>query len=519
MIMNKNNISVKIILLVHFIFIVQCIKSQNIVSNHDFEQYSTLPTTNGEITKAIGWNEVIVSCDYMNTGFNGWTPQIGGAYSGNGYAGFATYGDLIGSAEAIGQNITSNPIMPNTIYSIGLFAKKTSGVSSLGSYNQNCGGITLYGYTVQPPLNNNFIHTSSLAGAMLLWTSNVVSDSLWHYYNGFFQSNMVINYIVFTMEQTPGCKQYVYVDSISASVFSNILNLGNDTTICQGATLTLNATTSNASYLWQDNSSNPSFTVTQPGTYWVKVTVNSNITTDTINVNYNPLPSINLGNDTTICQGATLTLNATTSNATYLWQDNSSNPSFTVTHPGTFWVKITVNSCSTSDTINVNYNPLPSINLGNDTTICQGARLTLNATTSNAIYLWQDNSSNPSFTVTQLGTYWVKITVNYCSKTDSINIESKDCDIILEIPNVFTPNSDGINEYFHPKEVNGIKQATLIIYNRWGRKLFETNNIFTGWDGKYNGKVCSDGTYFWIIEFTSISNQSKTLNGSLTLIK
>src|SRR5690606_15424578 len=78
------------------------------------------------------------------------------------------------------------------------------------------------------------------------------------------------------------------------------LNLGNDTALCQGETLTLYATTANATYLWQDNSTNPTFNVTQQGTYWVQVTNNCGTTTDTINVSYNPIPTVNLGNDTTL---------------------------------------------------------------------------------------------------------------------------------------------------------------------------------------------------------------------------
>jgi gliding motility-associated-like protein len=297
------------------------------------------------------------------------------------------------------------------------------------------------------------------------------------------------------------------------------VNLGNDTTLCQGDALILNATTSNATYQWQDNSTNPTYTVSQQGTYWVKVTVNNCIATDTINVSYNPLPMIGLGNDTTLCQGDALILNATTSNATYQWQDNSTNPTYTVSQQGTYWVKVTVNNCIATDTINVSYNPLPVIGLGNDTTLCQGDALILNATTSNATYQWQDNSTNPTYTVSQQGTYWVKVTVNNCSMADTLKVESKNCEIIIEMPNVFTPNNDGVNDYFYPIELKGITHVTLGIYNRWGQKLIETNNILTGWDGKYNGQVCTDGTYFWIIRYTTITNESKVLTGFLTLIK
>jgi hypothetical protein len=151
---------------------------------------------------------------------------------------------------------------------------------------------------------------------------------------------------------------FILLAMTSINSYSQILDLGNDTSLCQGETLILDATTSNATYLWQDNSINPTFNVTQQGTYWVEVTVNSTTIGDTININFNPLPTINLGNDTTLCQGESLTLDVTTSNATYLWQDNSTNPTFNVTQQGTYQVEVSRYNCSVINTINVRYNNL-----------------------------------------------------------------------------------------------------------------------------------------------------------------
>lgn len=234
-----------------------------------------------------------------------------------------------------------------------------------------------------------------------------------------------------------------------------------------------------------------------------------------IDTTNNPTPTVDLGNDTTLCQGETLTLNATTTNATYLWQDNSSNPTFNVTQQGTYWVQITDNCGSTSDTINVNFNSTPTIDLGNDTTLCQDESITLDATTPNATYLWQDNSINPTFNVTQQDTYSVEVTVNNCTLTDTILIDKEACDIILEIPNVFTPNNDGSNDLFVPVMSKGIISMNTIIYNRWGNKIFDTNNLLIDW----NGKNVSDGTYFWIVNYTDINGVKNNLKGHVTILK
>lgn len=96
------------------------------------------------------------------------------------------------------------------------------------------------------------------------------------------------------------------------------------------------------------------------------------------------------------------------------------------------------------------------IDLGPDTTLCQGETLILVATTPNTTYLWQDNSTNPTFSVTQQGTYWVQAIENNCTVTDSVLIYEEDCEVILEMPNVFTPNNDGTNNLFVPIISNGI---------------------------------------------------------------
>ncbi|MBI5541855.1 MAG: gliding motility-associated C-terminal domain-containing protein [Bacteroidia bacterium] len=198
------------------------------------------------------------------------------------------------------------------------------------------------------------------------------------------------------------------------------INFGIDTVLCQGETLNLNASIPNATYLWQDNSTNQTFLVSQSGTYWVEAINNCGTATDSIVVNYNPLPIIDLGNDTTLCQGETLTLDVTTPNATYQWLDNSTNPTFNVTQQGIYWVTATVNNCNKSDFINVTYNSLPSIELGNDTIICHDEALILNISSLNASYLWQDNSTDSTYTISQTGQYNVTVS-NICGQVaDSI---------------------------------------------------------------------------------------------------
>ncbi len=206
---------------------------------------------------------------------------------------------------------------------------------------------------------------------------------------------------------------------------SPMVNLGLDTIMCNGYTLNLNVYTPYATYIWQNGSTASSFNVTQPGTYWVKVSINSSCYYgDTINVSYIPSPTVNLGNDTTLCPGNTVILNATYPNATYHWQNNASTPTFNVTQQGVYWVKVSLlNNCYKYDTIVVNYSPVPQINLGNDTVLCQGQSLILNATFLNSTYLWQNGATTPTYTVSNQGMYWVQVANSIsCTNRDTINV-------------------------------------------------------------------------------------------------
>lgn len=225
-------------------------------------------------------------------------------------------------------------------------------------------------------------------------------------------------------------------DNISIIVNSApVFDLGPDISICVGQTVDLDATSPNATYLWQDNSTNPTFTVSQAGTYSVIASVGNCSSTSDINVAVVSSPSINLGNDTVLCESQSLFLNASMVGATYLWQDNSNNATYTVTQSGTYTVDV-ISFCGTvSDAIQVDFIPLPLVNLGNDTSFCVGGSITLDATNTNCTYLWQDNSTSPTFLANQSGTYSVLVSNSIgCSVTDQLNV------VVNPLPTVFAGN-------------------------------------------------------------------------------
>lgn len=108
---------------------------------------------------------------------------------------------------------------------------------------------------------------------------------------------------------------------------------------------------------------------------------------------------------------------------------------------------------------------------------------------------------------------WVKVD-NFCLSSEMTCVETPE----LIMPNVFTPNADGINDNFSPVTFKGIVKSELIVFNRWGQVIFETEDLQAGWDGTFNNAPCKDGVYFWVASYTDIFEQSVIEHGNFTLI-
>lgn len=282
-----------------------------------------------------------------------------------------------------------------------------------------------------------------------------------------------------------------------------VVDLGNDTALCSNQTFVLTAAQPGASYLWQDHSGNATFTVNQGGLYWVEVNVAGCSSHDSLNVVGLPLPYVNLGNDTLPCIGSTLLLDATGPGLSYRWQDASQLATHTVTQSGTYSVQVTdANGCQNSDAVAVTFIQAPQFSF-EDSTLCKGDVWVLDVTTPAGVYLWQDKSVLPTYSIHSEGTYWATVSNPCGSVSDTAEVQFRRCDCFLYVPNSFTPNDDYRNENFlltHNTECS-LEQYTFSIFNRWGQLIFETGNIEFLWDGTLNGKILPMDVYVYRVEY------------------
>jgi gliding motility-associated-like protein len=299
-------------------------------------------------------------------------------------------------------------------------------------------------------------------------------------------------------------------------------SIGDDTGICRGQAFSLqpNVVILQATYLWSTGAVSESLQINLPGFYWLQVSNGGCAKTDSILISYKPNPVLNLGNDTTLCTGQTLLLNAENPNAFYSWQDGSANPTYTVEKAGLYQVKVSENGCDTTGQVNISYDGKPQLSLGADTTLCFTEQLVLNASYPEASYTWQDGTSLPSYTVSQAGTYSVAVT-NLCGTTlDSVIVSYQDCACKFYIPSAFSPNHDGHNDIFLPRYQCLFSDYELKIFNRWGQLLFNSGNPSNGWDGNFGSQPQPTGTYVWELEYKdNLTGKLMRKNGTLVLIR
>jgi gliding motility-associated-like protein len=295
-------------------------------------------------------------------------------------------------------------------------------------------------------------------------------------------------------------------------------SLGKDTTICQRVVVNLSVSLPASSYLWSTGATTSYIQVSQAGIYWLDVTQQDCTVRDSITVSVTSLPVVNLGIDSILCNGAQLILDAGNPGSAYRWQDNSGNQTFIASRAGSYWVKVTKDGCSASDTIKIAYTNIPGFSLGPDRIICEDLTILLETGYNNANYLWQDSSSQSSYLVKQPGTYYVQVW-NQCGvSADTVTISKGQC--LIKIPNVFTPNNDKVNDVFKISRVEAVTDFRLDVYNRWGQLIFSSMDKWRGWDGKVRGADAPAGGYVYILRYRYINETlMNTAKGNLLLIR
>lgn len=222
-------------------------------------------------------------------------------------------------------------------------------------------------------------------------------------------------------------------------------------------------------------------------------------------------------------------------NYSYNWSDPAAQTTQTATSLGSGLFSVTVsdsNGCMVLDTIRLNDPAQIIVRIDTDSvTLPFGGEIQLNSSyvtsADNLVtYEWSSlegldcySCPNPVAGPLTTTTYVLRFTdADGCVATDEVLIVIDPRDRRLFLPNAFTPNGDGVNDVFFPMGL-GITTINMKIFDRWGEKLYETNDISKGWDGYYNGVLLMPGVYVYILTATFEDGFEEFRKGSVTLLR
>lgn len=352
-----------------------------------------------------------------------------------------------------------------------------------------------------------------------------------------------------------GCVSNIATVSINVTSLTVAnLTVSDGSVICYGNTANVSSmVTGNTGVVtinWSAGlgSGNGPFSVSPAATTTYTVTVTdacSNSVTGIVQVMVNPLPVINiLPQALTACSQVTATYldySTTNTGATYYWTfgDGYASPNTMPTHiyetSGLYPVGLTVTSpagCvnSASTTYNITVNP-PSVAdfvpAAADGSTLSPVYTFMNASSNASVYNWTfgDGASStlhdPEHVYADKGEYAVTLyTISSAGCKDSITkkIEIRP-EFTLYIPNAFTPDGDYINDYFSAKGTE-ITSFKMMIFDRWGELIFQTDDIQKGWDGRANNgsKIAENGVYVYKISVRDFEDRGHNYTGHVTLL-
>lgn len=299
--------------------------------------------------------------------------------------------------------------------------------------------------------------------------------------------------------------------------------------ICYGTSATLTAS-GGIKYTWSTGATTSSITVnpTAPTTYTVTVS-NGKCTNDTTFTLYIKPKLTGTINASSVCLNDTVHLSAT-GGGTYLWSNGATTSSISVVassrSDSTFSVLISNGgkSCLELDT-SITIYPLPLDSACCSDTIYSGNSVVLNGGYGNSYYwvpptgLSCDTCPDPTASPTATTTYTlITTTSNGCRSSSEVTVDVKLPCKDFFVPNVFTPDGDGVNDTYLIK-VEFMSAYEITIFNRWGKKIFYSTNPDAPWDGTINGLPAAAGVYYYLIKATCENGKYFQKDGYLQLIR
>ena len=346
------------------------------------------------------------------------------------------------------------------------------------------------------------------------------------------------NYTLVVTNLDNGCTTSTFVTIYTNTNSPNVSTSISNSITCSNSNATVVAYSmdSNLDYLWNGNGivsglGTGTIVVNQGGTFTVNVTntVTGCSFSTIVDVPVNMNLSMSINGLTSICSGESTTLTVSGANS-YTWSTGDNNISIVIspTTTNTYSVIGTLGACTGTAQITVNVSTTPTVTVTpTSSTILISGNVSLSASGANT-YSWEptDGLNNPNIPNPIANPV---ITTTYCvwgytssgcrdSACVTIFVDSR-CGELF-VPNIFSPNDDNVNDELCVYGTHCIEKDYLfVIYDRWGEKVFETNDKNKCWDGKYNGKLMNNATFVYYLKGIKYDGSGIEKRGNINLIK
>ena len=333
-----------------------------------------------------------------------------------------------------------------------------------------------------------------------IWSTGWVGNSITVTSPGIYSANI-----------NNGCGSFS--QSINISVISPA-DLGADTTYCS-ALFSRILNTGFPSTTWSTGAVGSSIVVSTPGTYTADYSNQCGSFTDSIHISA-ILPHV-LGADTAYCD-TIFSRTLSTGFASTVWSTGATGASITVTSPGTY-IATYSNACgSFADTTHIGIDLINGFNLTDSFStlnICNGIADTVilharvdSPSVSPVDFYWSNGQTDhqvysSSAFINAEGNYTVIVQRGSCRTSGQSLVDASVCDSICfyatAIPDAFSPNGDHKNDDFKVLYSCPVYSFSMIISDRWGQTMYQSDDIDKGWDGSFNGMPQPQGTYLWFV--------------------
>lgn len=518
--------------------------AQNLIPNPGFESYDSIPYSGGQLRFCTDWNDPCITLgmdrgtpDYLRTDSpeNGGydvsapttTPAFAYPHGGQGMIGLVIHHETPGFMfREYARAELAQPLSPGARYLVRFHI--TNGGAPCRYARASARFSFLLSTDAVMQWGSDRIHRQPQYSM-----AEIFYDTTWRAFEVPVLADSAYRYITFGNFRTDygtedslvdhgqqGDLAYVFVDDVS---LVRHVEAGDDTTVCLSSPLTLEATGGYSGTYWWEYP--PGDTLGVGASVMVvpvsdmTVVLHEGTYTDTLQVHVVAPPVVDLGPDIAICDPS-VDVGVPLPGVTYAWSTGSTAPTITVGSAGLYWVDASNGPCTVRDSILVRFDR-PLVDLGPDRERCVGDTLRLDAGHPGALHHWSTGHDGQELTVSASGIFMVEVDQAGCVGTDTVQVMFDPGPSTAMVPNVFTPNGDGVNDRFQAElPVTTTSQDFLLqVWDRWGAELFRGTSSGEAWDGRAPvGEEAPAGVYFYRLRTLGPCGRAEG-SGTLTLLR